>query len=276
MIEVPTVLRSNSFRHETWRRQPLHIQAHNIKGILSTLKQVNLENTAIKLAEVAPAQVLRVNDIIFAQRACLAEPKLRTLASDFGLQTVPTIRNVWVDLVIGGNSLTGIGNHFDTSDNFTIQIQGTKYWTLRCPTAEGIAIARKYLALRLPGTPILPTEPEVYEFEVHEGDMLYIPLFWMHSGTAASTSRSASIVLNGESWIDAIYFLCWQLADLGNWSFPLPRSLGSEGTDNPCLTAPPDIIESLVSALRSDDFGADRLISEWYKGRAERMIGHIK
>jgi len=205
----------------------------------------------------------------------MADATLRQLAVDFGSQLVPTIRNVWIDLVNDCPEKSGLGNHFDTSDNFTIQIRGTKRWQLQGPTEEGIALARKHLALRLPATPILQTESEVFEFVVHEGEMLYIPLFWMHDGVATSDSQSASFVLNAESWIDAVYFLCWHIADLENWSYPLPRVPRGEST-NISSCAAPEIIGDLVSALRSTSFCPDRMMSEWYKSRSDRMIGEPK
>jgi 50S ribosomal protein L16 3-hydroxylase len=100
---------------------------------------------------------------------------------------------VWFD-AIRTYDRSGIGAHFDHSDNIVLQQSGTKEWSVSSPEHIPRAdIARRMMNVSGVGGRELPAEG-VLRFTLQPGDLLYLPLFWVHSGVSLAESLSISVV----------------------------------------------------------------------------------
>lgn len=89
----------------------------------------------------------------------------------------------------------GIGTHFDHSDNFILQQQGTKYWQLASEKYIPNELkAKRMLLHNQSGDFYFPKNCETVNFVLNPGDLLYIPLNWIHDGHSNSPSLSISLV----------------------------------------------------------------------------------
>lgn len=180
------------FLNEYWRRKPLLL-----KGGAGHVLQAGYTDEAFERcvhalsAEGAGGIHTRPDELTFAENLSRADPALQQiavrLAAIFGVPTA------WFDGVQTFGP-SGIGAHFDHSDNFVLQQHGVKSWTLAPPDT----LPRRDLAQRMfnvPGVgPAMMPEESSLEFELHPGDLLYIPLFWAHRGVAQGPSLSLSLV----------------------------------------------------------------------------------
>lgn len=135
-------------------------------------------------------------------------------------------RDVWCDvfLTVGRSS---IGSHYDSSDNFTLQLTGNKTWLLGGP--EGIHPEdrrRRILGEPGLGAAAMAAAPSV--FDVRAGDALYIPSNWIHWGLSDGDSTSVSLVINVATPLHALHgqMLSGLRRDPA-WSSPLPVGPGS-------------------------------------------------
>jgi ribosomal protein L16 Arg81 hydroxylase len=88
----------------------------------------------------------------------------------------------------------GLSTHYDTHDVFVLQIWGTKHWCLR----EG------RLSLPLLQHPWRRTEdpgPVIEEFDLDQGDLLYVPRGCVHTASAGATaSFHLTVGIHPISW----------------------------------------------------------------------------
>lgn len=183
------------FWTEHWRRRP-----YVVKGGATTVlpERWDDERFAELLAAARPAAERgelsiheREDDVCFVETASAADPGLAQraaeLAAGFGAP------RAWFD-VIRTYRRSGIGSHFDHSDNIVLQQQGVKHWRLAPPSS----IPREDYAARMMGLPGVGAQelPDdgVLEFTLEPGDLLYIPLMWIHSGVSEAGSLSISLV----------------------------------------------------------------------------------
>ena len=79
----------------------------------------------------------------------------------------------------------GLAPHFDGEDNFLLQLEGTKYWTVTPPSPGQLPVVG--------GRPVngYQSDPaRVVKYTLRPGDLLYIPRGWLHSSV---TERAASL-----------------------------------------------------------------------------------
>lgn len=180
------------FMSAHWRRAPLHVRGGARELIQQTFDADRFEHLRAKLAaEGAIGVRSRDESVVFIEAIDRAEPAMcdaaRSLAALFGLPAA------WFDAV-RTHTVSGIGSHFDHSDNFVLQQEGRKIWRLSPPDSlpEG-ARARRMLGDETVGA--APIDPKsAIEFVLEPGDLLYLPLFWIHEGVSDGPSLSLSLV----------------------------------------------------------------------------------
>jgi 50S ribosomal protein L16 3-hydroxylase len=132
------------------------------------------------------------------------------------------VPKVWFD-GIRTYSASGIGSHFDHSDNFVLQQEGVKDWSLAPPKyLDHDQIVRRMLNQPDVGSQPMP-EDDVVRFTVEAGDLLYIPLLWIHSGVSHAESLSISLVCPAVSLYSAVMpFLTQVMKNSGLGYQPVP------------------------------------------------------
>lgn len=180
------------FLNEYWRRKPLLLKRGASNVVPDAYTDEAFERCVRVLsAEGAGGIHVRPEELTFAENLSRADPALLQIATRFAaIFGVPT---AWFDGVQTFGP-SGIGAHFDHSDNFVLQQHGMKSWTLAPPNT----LPRGDLAQRMFNVPGVGSaemiEESCLEFELSPGDLLYIPLFWAHRGIALGPSLSLSLV----------------------------------------------------------------------------------
>lgn len=112
----------------------------------------------------------------------------------------------------------GVQPHFDTQENFILQVNGVKHWKVYGAAQELPRVEGSY-------TPV-PRErlPELLlETELHPGDMLYVPRGFVHEAEARdSASLHITVDVHVRTWRD---FLEDALAAMADRHPPFRRSL---------------------------------------------------
>lgn len=175
-----------------WRRKPLFVK-NGAKDILRHgVTEKAFDDLVRELKTTSASQIKeRDGEVTFVENMSQYMPELHRLAARYGaLFGAPS---AWFD-GIRTYSVSGIGSHFDHSDNFVLQQTGVKHWTLSPPDVLPKAdVARRMLnAHGVGAAPIV--EAHSVSFELEPGDFLYLPLFWVHSGVSKGASLSVSLV----------------------------------------------------------------------------------
>lgn len=132
------------------------------------------------------------NGTIHAQNLDRACPVLEAVTRRFA--AVWPIQHLWFD---GAYSLSGggIGSHYDVSDNFILQQTGSKAWRLHPPDFISDREKRdRFLGIVPDATMDMPNG--AIDIRLDPGDLLYIPILWVHEGTALSESFSLTLAFN--------------------------------------------------------------------------------
>jgi 50S ribosomal protein L16 3-hydroxylase len=135
------------------------------------------------------------------------------------------------DLSVTRGAGTGIGAHFDHSDNFVVQQQGVKSWLVGHPedTPERHRRARMLEVAGFVPHAQFPHQP--LSALLKPGDVLYLPIFAPHEGVQASGddgSISVSFSYNAESALSRYGRSILSVAsEHPSWWKPLPLT----GTD---------------------------------------------
>jgi ribosomal protein L16 Arg81 hydroxylase len=93
----------------------------------------------------------------------------------------------------------GLRPHYDTHDVFVLQVEGSKHWRLfECA-----------MRLPLPGQPFDPegvaTGTPSAEFDLHAGDLLYLPRGFVHeAATQADTSLHLTVGVHPITWAEVL------------------------------------------------------------------------
>jgi Cupin superfamily protein len=134
--------------------------------------------------------------------------------------------DIWCD-VFATKGPSSIGCHYDSSDNFSIQLTGGKKWFLHPPDSLD-ADDRRRRVLTEPGLGPAPVPESALMFQVQAGDVLYIPSTWIHWGLSDGDSTSVSLVINVAT---PFHVLQAQIMDSlrqdARWSAPMPAGPGS-------------------------------------------------
>ncbi|WP_460105255.1 JmjC domain-containing protein [Streptomyces sp. YKOK-J1] len=236
------------FHREHWRRRPVVLRGCGPRFLAPALTWSDVTALEARLdGDTSGAGVHRRPDgsVLFVNQAQHTVPELAAacgkLAGLFGWDECTA------DLSVTRGGGAGIGCHFDHSDNFVVQQQGSKSWRVGLPGDTGRERQRKRMletkgfvpSGRLPGRP--------WEVVLHPGDVLYLPLFAPHEGVenpdgADEGSVSVSFSYNARSALSThLKPLLRALTAQDAWWEPLPL----DGADPERLEA------ALVAALRS-------------------------
>lgn len=94
----------------------------------------------------------------------------------------------------------GVKPHFDTQENFLLQVEGTKTWRVWAPTQELPPVEGSYVPVPREqlGDPVL-------EGELKPGDALYIPRGFIHEGIAGpEPSLHVTVDIHVRTWFDLV------------------------------------------------------------------------
>jgi 50S ribosomal protein L16 3-hydroxylase len=175
-----------------WRKKPMLLRGGARVFMDRVWTASDFELACAKAYASDGAVKERQGEVTFVERISLFAPDLREIATrvskKFGSDSV------WFDGVRTYRRQAGLGRHFDHSDNFVLQQAGVKNWKLESPRRiDDDTIKRRMLNL---GSVDCPDFSEnSINFVLESGDLLYIPLFWIHDGTSEAESLSLSLVL---------------------------------------------------------------------------------
>lgn len=121
-----------------------------------------------------------------------------------------------------------IGCHFDEGDNFSLQLVGAKRWRLSPPGTLPPDLVR-LRALKEPEVGRAELGPDVTEFFVEAGDVLYIPQYWIHWGESTGDSTSISLVVNSRTFhLEYAASVPDALRRFPRWAHSVPVGPGSK------------------------------------------------
>jgi len=114
--------------------------------------------------------------------------------------------------LFAGKKTAGTRCHFDSLENFTIQLRGHKRWRLSpnkavdAPLDNWVTGEAVPPELRAHLTRALPTRmsSKPIEVDLRAGELLYIPRGWWHETETADDSLAAFVAFRPASWADLI------------------------------------------------------------------------
>lgn len=261
-------LSREEFLRDYWRQKPLLARAG------ARTLSLNIEESAfLRLAETLetlhPHLVRRSPDgTVFAQNLDIVSKALRAVSESVGRSM--SWPSVWFDGVLT-QTPGGVGPHWDASDNFVLQQVGSKTWRLHSPDIIPPNELHQIMtgALVEPTPVIMPSDS--LEFTLNAGDLLYIPLFWPHSGTSHGASLSLSLVSNAENALTLLPLVFWVLSEEQAWWRPLPVIQPDAGPSLVDTSATDRLFEQLFAVFQNPVFRA-RLKAEWWLARQRRLL----
>jgi hypothetical protein len=128
---------------------------------------------------------LRGGATLAIERLDHAHHPLRRFAQ--GLET-ELRASVFVNAVASWRALPGFDLHWDTQDVFVLQIAGRKHWKIFEPT-------RPWPLLHDVAETAPPDESPVAEFDITQGDVLYVPHGWWHSVSTVDDEPSLHLAV---------------------------------------------------------------------------------
>lgn len=123
-------------------------------------------------------------------------PEMERIRARFGVQLPWREDDIVATLSTPGS---GIGYHAGHEDGFIVQLAGSRIWRVwhpdHLPDAYQLSVVG-WSGATVP-TPPRPEAPPVGEYELHPGDVLYIPPFFGHDGLTRELSVSLSVAWRG-------------------------------------------------------------------------------
>lgn len=235
------------FFAEFWRSKPLYVPDGAIEFLGTTWTGADFDN-ARQTARSRGAVVNEIpGEVTFIENISEYDDDLARRAKDCA--EVFGAPRAWFDS-IRTYTQSGIGPHFDHSDNFVLQQDGIKEWSLASPAHIGPGlIASRMLNQPGVGGHELPTDR--LQFRLGPGDLLYIPLMWLHEGVSHAESSSLSLVCPAVSVYSAVVpCLIRVMREHGLGSEPL-IALHSRLSDEQHESAVQSIREATVAFLHS-------------------------
>jgi 50S ribosomal protein L16 3-hydroxylase len=183
-----------TFFREHWRKRPVLVKG----GAEDFLGRRYAEPDFVRALAAARASrgeggasvKEREGDVIFIENVSAVDDDLAGRMARVG-RSLGTPQP-WCDTIRTFRQ-SGIGSHYDHSDNFVLHQEGVKDWSL----APSTHIPREDYARRMLGFPGIGSAemPEdCVRFTLEPGDLMYIPLMWLHSGVSRGESLSLSVV----------------------------------------------------------------------------------
>ncbi|MDJ0841415.1 MAG: cupin domain-containing protein [Acidobacteriota bacterium] len=198
----------NAFFKKYWRRKPLYL-----KGGAKALSTVDMSreqflDSCKRLETHRPELVYREGErVVFAQKLDLVESRLQGVIQD--TERALSGCSLWFDGVLAEDGL-GIGSHYDIADTLLLQQRGVKIWRLHDPRfiSDVETRARLLNETRVDAMYM----PDGYkEYVLEPGDLLYLPLLWVHWGLSRGPSVSLSLAMTSRNplqWLFAAWSAC--------------------------------------------------------------------
>lgn len=212
---------SEEFLSNYWRKSPVLVKGGGKEFLSLNLTGGTFNNIADNLKKAGDPNVVSDKSVTFIEQFSNYVPRLGDMAAKISKNLGSPL--AWFDATQTFTNDGGLGEHFDHSDNFVILLEGREKWTLATPDS----ISRETLALRMlgvqgVGAAPLPKEGQI-EFELEPGDVLYMPLFWIHSGLSIDKTLSLSLSVPALS-LKSVFSraISETLADLGIGYQPVP------------------------------------------------------
>lgn len=214
------------YRH-AWRRRPMVWRGCGSAFLSPALDWPEVTELEQRLGECGDGHGVRRSpdgSVLFVNQAQQVLPELAractALAAAFDWEVCTA------DLSVTRHPGAGIGCHFDHSDNFVVQQQGSKRWRVGLPedTTPRRQRARMLETKGFIPSGTLPERP--LEVELLPGDVLYLPVFAPHEGVESATDRgsiSVSFSYNATSALGRhLKALLRRLSEEDAWWEPLP------------------------------------------------------
>jgi 50S ribosomal protein L16 3-hydroxylase len=183
-----------------WRRVPVLVRGGATEFLGRTWGSADFQAACARARAAGHPVMECVGEVTFVERVSMFDGDLAARAAR--LSRTFGSPQPWFD-GIRTYTASGIGAHFDHSDNFVLQQEGVKEWSLASPRH----LDRSDIARRMMGEPIgarpLP-ETDLLTFVLEPGDLLYLPLFWLHTGVSRGPSLSVSFVCPAVSLYSAV------------------------------------------------------------------------
>jgi 50S ribosomal protein L16 3-hydroxylase len=242
------------FFGEHWRRKPLFVRGGAERFLGRRWSAADFAAALGAAREAGHPVADRDGEVTFVERVSQFNTDLDLRAKGFATEF--GVLDAWFDTV-RTEVPDGIGPHFDHSDNFVLQQEGVKEWSL----AEPANIDRRVLAQRMLNTPgigghELP-DTGVLHFTVEPGDLLYIPLLWLHSGVSRAASLSLSLVCPALSLNAAVIPILGQIARrrmLGHQAVPAFHAHMSDTERNDAAGILRAATENMLSRIGGTEF----------------------
>jgi 50S ribosomal protein L16 3-hydroxylase len=243
-----------AFFREHWRRKPLFVRGGAESFLGRRWSTADFDQALTAADDAGHPVASRDGEATFVERVSQFNADLGWRAKDFA--TKFGVLDAWFDTV-RTHVPDDIGPHFDHSDNFVLQQQGVKEWSL----AEPSNIDRRDVALRMLNTPgigghELP-ESGVVRFAVEPGDLLYIPLLWLQSGVSRAASLSLSLVCPALSLNAAVIPVIGQIAQqrlLGHQAVPAFHAYMSDAEMHDTIAILHTATRIMLSRISRDEF----------------------
>ena len=196
----------------------------------------------------------------------------RTLAlADFCRRLAPAFSaRVQINSYLSPPGSQGLGTHYDTHDVFVLQIWGTKHWTLHEGGFDLPLLQQAWHRTNEPGR-------VVDEFDLQQGDLLYLPRGCVH--TAASNSDASlhlTIGIHSISWAMVMNGIL-QTAMKNDRRFRESLPLGFEREENARQSATARLRELLACLVDQVDAAAaiDDAAEAARRGTLPALDGHL-
>jgi hypothetical protein len=190
-----------TFWSSYWRRQPLHVPG-GARRLLDPVEPSRFLAICEQLERSMPGVVFRRGpDLAFAQKLDLVDEPLRRVCNRFAgwLSGVQQIRFEGVYAREG----MGIGSHFDIADTFLLQQRGTKLWRLHPPAFLDEESIRARLLEEFKVDAMYMPDGAI-DIRLEEGDLLYLPLLWIHWGISEGESLSLSLAFTARLGLECL------------------------------------------------------------------------
>lgn len=249
-----------------WRRVPVLVRGGATEFLGRTWGSADFQAAYAKAQAAGHSIMERVGEVTFVERVSMFDEDLAARAAR--LSRAFGSPQPWFD-GIRTYRTSGIGAHFDHSDNFVLQQEGVKEWSLASPRH----LDRGDIARRMMGEPVgahsLP-ETDRLTFVLEPGDMLYLPLFWLHTGVSRGPSLSVSFVCPAISLYSAVVPLLTQVMKnraVGNQPVPAFHA-GLSGDERRAAT------EALRKATRTllDRVAGDELADAVHDLQSQMLV----
>lgn len=181
------------FFQNYWRKKPLFIKGGAVDFLNCTLSDEEFDSTRQTIQCLNSNTIIKEidNECCFIEKISSHLPMLRNAADH--ISSILGLMPSWID-GIRTYKKSGIGSHFDHSDNFVLQQTGVKHWQLSPPKH----IPHSDIVMRMLNAPNVGSaticKHDCFDYTLEPGDLLYIPIFWIHSGVSVNQSLSLSFV----------------------------------------------------------------------------------